>query len=192
VVSVSIEDARAYASWLGRELPTEAQWEFAARGGLDGATYGWGDDYYDPLEGWRANTWQGIFPVQNSEGDGFGGLAPVGCFPPNPFGLFDIIGNVWEYTQDYWVPGHPDEHEVDPHGPPAALAQRYASAPTGPSMVIKGGSFLCAPNFCARYRPAARQPQEQGLGASHLGFRTVLNMDRAAAPQTVRDRETPQ
>jgi formylglycine-generating enzyme required for sulfatase activity len=185
VVDLSIEDARAYASWMGRDLPTEAQWELAARGGLDDATYGWGDEYYDPVQGWRANTWQGVFPVHNSEDDGYRGVAPVGCFAPNGLGLFDMIGNVWEYTQDLWVPRHEPGSESDPHGPPAALAVSYATAPTGPAVVIKGGSFLCAPTFCSRYRPSARQPQEQGLGASHLGFRTVLNEAPAASTQDI-------
>ena len=173
VVDVAIEDARAYAAWAGRALPTEAQWEFAARGGLDGATYAWGDDYYDPVGGWRANTWQGLFPLKDTADDGYHGTAPVGCFAANGYGLFDMVGNVWEYTQDWWVPGHQATPETDPMGPPEALAVRYAPA-TGPSVVIKGGSWLCAPNFCARYRPAARQPQELSLGSSHVGFRTIL------------------
>jgi formylglycine-generating enzyme required for sulfatase activity len=181
VVDVAYEDAQAYANWLGRELPTEAQWEFAARGGLDGATYSWGDEYYDPVEGWRANTWQGFFPIKDDADDGYHGTAPVGCFAPNGYGLFDMAGNVWEYARDWYVPGHPAGEATDPQGPDEALAVRYAGQ-AGPSVVIKGGSYLCAPNFCARYRPAARQPQELGLGASHLGFRTVLNAldDKAA------------
>ena len=174
VVDMAYEDAQAYADWLGRELPSEAQWEFAARGGLEGATYSWGEEYYDPVAGWRANTWQGLFPLKDDVDDGYHGTAPVGCFAPNGYGLFDMAGNVWEYASDWYVPEHPAEPAADPVGPDLALAARYAG-PTGPSVVIKGGSYLCAPNFCARYRPAARQPQELGLGASHLGFRTVLN-----------------
>jgi formylglycine-generating enzyme len=174
VVNVAYEDAQAYAHWLGRDLPTEAQWEFAARGGLEGATYSWGDEYYDPVAGWRANTWQGLFPLKDDAADGYHGAAPVGCFAPTGYGLFDMAGNVWEYARDGYVPGHPPESATDPDGPDIALAARYAG-PTGASVVIKGGSYLCAPNFCARYRPAARQPQELSLGASHLGFRTVLN-----------------
>jgi formylglycine-generating enzyme required for sulfatase activity len=174
VVGVAYEDALAYASWLGRDLPTEAQWELAAQGGLDGATYSWGDEYYDPAQGWKANTWQGLFPLKDGADDGYHGTAPVGCFTPNGYGLFDMAGNVWEYALDWWVPSHPSPAASDPKGPPEALAVRYTSG-ADPFVVTKGGSWLCAPNFCARYRPAARQPQELGLGASHLGFRTVLN-----------------
>jgi formylglycine-generating enzyme required for sulfatase activity len=174
VVNIAYEDAQAYARWLGRELPTEAQWELAARGGLEGATYSWGEEYYDPLEGWRANTWQGLFPLEDDADDGYHGAAPVGCFAPNGYGLFDMAGNVWEYARDWYVPQHPTGPASDPQGPDMSLAARYAG-PTGPSVVIKGGSYLCAPNFCARYRPAARQSQELSLGASHLGFRTVSN-----------------
>jgi sulfatase modifying factor 1 len=174
VVNVAYEDALAYAEWAGRALPTEAQWEFAARGGLDGATYSWGEEYYDPVAGWRANSWQGFFPLKDDAEDGHAGTAPVGCFAPNGYGLFDMAGNVWEYARDWYVPEHPPSPATNPQGPDMALAAQYAG-PTGPSVVIKGGSYLCAPNFCARYRPAARQPQELSLGASHLGFRTVLN-----------------
>jgi formylglycine-generating enzyme len=184
VVNVAYEDAQAYARWLGRALPTEAQWEFAARGGLNGATYSWGEEYYDPVAGWRANSWQGLFPLKNDVEDGYGGAAPVGCFAPNGYGLFDMAGNVWEYARDWYVPEHSPEPASNPQGPGLALASRYAG-PAAPSVVIKGGSYLCAPNFCARYRPAARQPQELGLGASHLGFRTVLNA-AGESPETVR------
>ena len=178
VIHVAFEDAAAYADWLDHDLPTEAEWEFAARGGLEGAGYVWGDQYYDPAAGWRANTWQGSFPARNEELDGYFGTAPVGCFEPNGYGLFDMAGNVWEYTLDWYLPGHAGGSEDDPVGPPEAWAAQFGG-PAGPMRVIKGGSFLCAPDFCARYRPAARQHQELGLGASHLGFRTVL---RAAEP----------
>ncbi|HLG87120.1 MAG TPA: formylglycine-generating enzyme family protein [Alphaproteobacteria bacterium] len=156
VVQVSYNDAVAYAHWAGRELPTEAQLEYAARGGLDGKTYAWGDEL-NPDGKYMANTWQGEFPGQNLGSDGFPGIAPVGCFPPNGYGLYDMIGNVWEWSST-------------PYDPKAA--------PTPPSRLlrtIKGGSFLCAPNYCHRYRPAARQPQESGFSSMHLGFRTVKN-----------------
>jgi sulfatase modifying factor 1 len=175
VVHVSWLDARAYARWLGRDLPTEAEWEFAARGGLHQAHYTWGETY-DPLDGWKANVWQGNFPDANSAADGYARTAPVGCFPANGFGLFDMGGNVWEYAKDLWMPLHPEGRAVDPTGPDLRVALK-AAGPAGPAMVVKGGSYLCTPQFCLRYRPAARQPQEVGLGASHIGFRTVIRAD---------------
>ncbi len=172
VVHVAYEDALAYARWRGRVLPTEAQWEHAARGGLDGQDYAWGSDY-QPGGRLKANSWQGIFPVMNTGEDGYVGAAPVGCFDANGYGLHDMIGNVWEWTSDWYREGHAAEEAVNPTGPnlleigfaPGEFLRR----------VIKGGSHLCAPNFCSRYRPAARQPQEVDLSAAHLGFRTVLN-----------------
>jgi formylglycine-generating enzyme len=171
VVHVAYEDALAYARWTGRELPTEAQWEFAARGGRDGE-----DDWssaFDPTGKPIANTWQGLFPVVNTEEDGHVGSAPVGCFPPNGYGLYDMIGNVWEWTTDWYAPGHARQPAVNPSGP--ELVALRTPAGQAPSRVIKGGSYLCANNYCARYRPAARQPQEVNLSAAHIGFRTVLN-----------------
>jgi formylglycine-generating enzyme required for sulfatase activity len=159
VVTVTYEDAQAYARWKGHSLPTEAQWEWAARAGQPKAA----QDHAQPKQ---ANTWQGLFPVVNSGEDGFVGLAPVGCYAPNALGLFDMIGNAWELTADAYAPFHPDPTAVKT---PTKMA---ASAPG--QRVIKGGSFLCAPNYCMRYRSGSRQPQEDDLGTSHLGFRTLL------------------
>jgi sulfatase modifying factor 1 len=171
VVHIAYEDAIAYARWRGRDLPTEAQWEFAARGGRDGE-----DDWSSAFDADGkpiANTWQGVFPVLNTKDDGYIGTAPVGCFKPNGYGLYDMIGNVWEWTADWYRPSHSRETAVNPTGPD--LASIGVAGGQSPSRVIKGGSHLCAANYCARYRPAARQPQETNLGAAHLGFRTVLN-----------------
>jgi len=127
-----------------------------------------------------ANSWQGIFPVYNTNEDGYAATAPVGCFKPNGYGLYDMIGNVWEWTSDWYRAGHPREATANPSGP--TLQDLALTGGQSPSRVIKGGSFLCASNYCARYRPAARQPQEVDLGAAHLGFRTVLNRAGGEGP----------
>jgi len=170
VVQVSLEDAQAYAKWAGRRLPSEKEWEFAARGGLDGKAYTWGDEF-KPEGKHLANTWQGHFPSMNTAEDGHMGRAPVGCFPANEFGLYDIIGNVWEWTED---PYYPDRRHAVEAGPDAkGFDPRQPDIEVG---VIKGGSYLCAANFCARYRPAARHAQDTGLGTNHIGFRTAADI----------------
>ncbi|MES2189366.1 MAG: formylglycine-generating enzyme family protein [Pseudomonadota bacterium] len=161
VVAVSYADAKAYAKWKGRALPSEAQWEWAARAGQPQAS----KDHAQPKD---ANSWQGIFPTLNSAEDGFTGLAPVGCYAANAYGLFDMIGNVWEFTTDAWRPFHGDPADGKPDQSPRMLEANAAQR------VIKGGSYLCSPDYCMRYRAGARQPQDEDLGASHLGFRTVL------------------
>jgi formylglycine-generating enzyme required for sulfatase activity len=177
VVHVGIEDADAYARWAGKELPTEAEWEFAARGGLDGAEFAWGEEFM-PAGYLMANTWQGEFPWQNLTCDGFEGTSPVGHFPPNGYGIGDMIGNVWEWTTDWYEP----RHVVEPgccgslHNPRGGARERSveASGIEIPRKVMKGGSFLCAPNYCRRYRPAARMAQPIDSTTCHLGFRCVL------------------
>lgn len=154
VVHLAYEDMEAYARWRGGRLPSEAEWEFAAKAGQGNATG-------QPAQ---ANSWQGVFPVVNHGEDGFEGIAPVGCYAPNAFGLYDMIGNVWEMTSDHYAFGHD----------PAAPAPGEATALPLPR-VIKGGSFLCAPNYCRRYRPAARSRHEPSLGTSNVGFRLVYD-----------------
>jgi formylglycine-generating enzyme required for sulfatase activity len=164
VVQVAYEDAEAYAAWLGKELPTESEWEYAARGGLDGAAFAWGDEHVPNGEP-RANSWQGEFPWQNLKADGFEGTSPVGSFPPNGFGLYDVCGNVWEWTSDWFTPTADEKKPCC--APPTRDGERF------PRKVIKGGSHLCAPNYCLRYRPAARQSETVDTSTSHIGFRCI-------------------
>ena len=169
VVHISYEDAEAYAKWAGKSLPTEAQWEFAARGGLKDAIFSWGNKYSPK----KANTWQGHFPFTNKQEDGYLGTAPVASFPSNVYGLYDMTGNVWEWTSDWYRLGHQGmEHTTNPQGP-KETESFDPREPDGPKHVIKGGSYLCAKNYCSRYRPAARESQSPDTGTTHIGFRLV-------------------
>jgi formylglycine-generating enzyme len=185
VVHVAHEDASSYAAWAGKALPTEAEWEYAARGGLEGATFPWGDEEM-PKGRAMANTWQGNFPVDNLLLDGFEGTSPVRSFPPNGFGLYDVSGNVWEWTDDWFTSRHA-EPAPSPCCAPVnprvtSPGQSYQTSQPGghiPRRVIKGGSHLCAPNYCLRYRPAARQAEPVDTATSHIGFRCIVR-DSAA------------
>jgi formylglycine-generating enzyme required for sulfatase activity len=185
VVHLAWEDALAYADWAGKEIPTEAEWELAARGGLDGAPYAWGEEL-TPDGVWMANTWQGRFPYENTGADGYMGTAPVGRYPPNGYGLYDMIGNVWEWTTDWYGPHStpaspccaPTDRPVD-----QSVRRREASIDPAtprtriPRKVIKGGSHLCAPNYCRRYRPAARMAHAVDTATCHLGLRLITRTD---------------
>jgi formylglycine-generating enzyme required for sulfatase activity len=180
VVHIAYRDAEAYARWAGKELPTEAEWEFAARGGLDGSEFAWGDEF-TPQGRHMANTWQGEFPHANSQEDGYARTSPVTAFPPNGYGLYDMIGNVWEWTADWYGTRHvvaavsPCCPSVNPRG--AAEQGSYDTCLPNiriPRKVVKGGSHLCAPNYCRRYRPAARHAEPIDTSMSHIGFRCIV------------------
>jgi formylglycine-generating enzyme len=185
VVHVAYSDGLAYAQWAGKDLPSEAEWEFAARGGLDGAEFAWGDEFM-PASRPMANTWQGAFPHENLKLDGYERTSPVTAFPPNGYGLYDMIGNVWEWTSDWFssrheatadraccIPSNPrggrEDASYDPCQPEIRIARR----------VLKGGSHLCAPNYCRRYRPAARHPEPVDTSANHVGFRCIVREMKA-------------
>jgi formylglycine-generating enzyme required for sulfatase activity len=168
VTHVTHGDATAFAEWAGKSLPTEAEWEYAARGGLDGADFTWGDEH-TPKGRVMANTWQGEFPWQNLLLDRYEGTSPVETFPPNSHGLYDMAGNVWEWTDDLFP-------TATGNGAPSCCAPSNPQSPEErfPRRVIKGGSHLCAPNYCLRYRPAARQGEAIDTSTAHIGFRCVI------------------
>ncbi|NUU05991.1 formylglycine-generating enzyme family protein [Leifsonia sp. C5G2] len=176
VVQVAYEDATAYAAWAGKRLPTEAEHEYAARGGIDGARFAWGEEAYPGGEA-QANSWIGRFPWDNR--GRFGATpAPVGSYPANGYGLFDMIGNVWEWTSDYYAPRHtvPGAHAPD-RGARADLFAASSAEPGSatPRRVLKGGSYLCSPDYCLRFRPAARSPQAEDTATTHIGFRCAAD-----------------
>lgn len=178
VVHLAYEDVEAYANWIGKQLPTEGEWEFAARGGLEGAEYAWGDEL-NPDGRHMANTWQGNFPYLNTADDGFDGTSPVGSFPANGYGLHDMAGNVWEWTSDWYAPHRSAYLAVNPKG--AGRETSFDPRQPGahvPRKVTKGGSHLCAVNYCRRYRPAARMAQPVDTSISHLGFRCVVRPEK--------------
>ena len=179
VVHIAYRDAEAYAAWAGKELPTEAEWEFAARGGLEDAEFAWGDQF-TPEGKHVANTWQGAFPHENLQADGFPRTSPVTAFPPNGYGIHDMIGNVWEWTTDWWSTKHEGDAPKaccipqNPRGGPEDAS--YDSCQPNvriPRKVLKGGSHLCAPSYCRRYRPAARHAEPIDTSTSHVGFRCI-------------------
>jgi sulfatase modifying factor 1 len=180
VVHVAFEDVEAYASWAGKALPTEAEWEFAARGGLDGAEFVWGDEF-TPRGKHRMNTWQGEFPCQNLLEDGYEWTAPVGSFPANAFGLYEMAGNVWEWTTDWYQDHGKLKHPCCTMDNPRGADRDQSFDPCVPDIkiprkVMKGGSYLCAPNYCRRYRPAARMAQAVDTSTCHLGFRCIVRI----------------
>lgn len=180
VVHVAYPDAEAYALWAGKQLPTEAEWEFAARGGFDGKEFAWGDEL-TPEGRHMANTWQGIFPHENLRHDGYERTSPVKAFPPNGYGIYDMIGNVWEWTTDWYGPMHTEDAKKAcciPHNP-RGPREDQSYDPSQPKIriprkVLKGGSHLCAPNYCRRYRPAARHAEPIDTSTCHVGFRCVV------------------
>jgi formylglycine-generating enzyme required for sulfatase activity len=182
VVHVAYRDVEAYAEWAGKTLPTEAEWEFAARGGLDGAEFAWGDEF-TPDNRHRANTWQGDFPRENQRTDGYDRTSPVTAFPPNGYGIYDMIGNVWEWTTDWFSAEHPPDAAKaccipsNPRGGPEEASYDACQAAIRiPRRVLKGGSHLCAPNYCRRYRPASRHAQPVDTSTSHVGFRCIVRV----------------
>ena len=180
VVHVAYRDAEAYARWANKELPSEAEWEYAARGGLEDAEFAWGDEF-TPSGRQMANTWQGDFPHENTKADGWARTSPVKSYPPNGYGLYDMIGNVWEWTTDFWSTRHPADAAKaccvpqNPRGGPESESFDPCQPQIKiPRNVLKGGSHLCAPNYCRRYRPSARHAEPIDTSTSHVGFRCIV------------------
>jgi sulfatase modifying factor 1 len=179
VVMIAYEDALAYAKWARKRLPTEAEWEFAARGGLSGKPFVWGDEFR-PRGKWMANTYQGHFPDRNTGEDGYLGTSPVAQYPPNPYGLYDMAGNVWQWTSDWYRPDYYSQLAAvssvarNPQGPEAPLDPEE---PNVPKKVHRGGSYLCTDQYCSRYIVGTRGKGEVNTGANHLGFRCVMSRE---------------
>jgi formylglycine-generating enzyme len=191
VVHIAYEDAQAYAKWAGKRLPTEAEWEFAARGGLSGNFYAWGNDFR-PQGKWMANTHQGHFPLDDQGADGFAGIAPVAQFPANGYGLYDMAGNVWQWTSDWYRPDYYQQLAAqggvarNPQGPDSSFDP---SEPREQKRALRGGSFLCTDQYCARYLVGSRGKGEISSGSNHLGFRCARSAETPAA-QAELSRET--
>jgi formylglycine-generating enzyme required for sulfatase activity len=186
LVMVAYEDAAAYAKWAGKRLPTEAEWEFAARGGLSGKPFVWGDEFR-PNGKWMANTYQGHFPNNNTAQDGFVGASPVASFPPNPYGLYDMAGNVWQWTSDWYRPDYYQQLAAigsvarNPHGPEVPFDPEE---PNVAKKVHRGGSYLCTDQYCSRYIVGTRGKGDVNTAADHLGFRCVLPSRRGLTKRT--------
>jgi sulfatase modifying factor 1 len=174
VVHIAYEDAEAYADWASKALPTEVEWEYLARGGLSGATYAWGEEFM-PDGKVMANTWHGRFPWENTSPHGLHLTSPVRKFPANRYGLYDVTGNVWEWTSSTWSDDHSTQEESRVHHSCCA-PQRPTTLSETDRRVTKGGSHLCAPSYCLRYRPAARQGHNVRSSTTHLGFRCVIRV----------------
>jgi formylglycine-generating enzyme len=189
VVQVSWHDAAAYAQWAGKRLPTEAEWEFAARGGLEAKRYVWGDEF-KPGGKYMANTYQGQFPVKDTGEDGFAGTSPVGSFPANAYGLYDMAGNVWQWCSDWYrADSNMEAASKNVCRNPVGPAESYDPGdPYSPKRVVKGGSFLCNPDYCESYRPSARRGTPPDTGSSHTGFRCVISGDAAQVTRSIENK----
>jgi formylglycine-generating enzyme required for sulfatase activity len=192
VVHIAYADALAYAKWAGKRLPTEAEWEFAARGGLAGKPYVWGEEFR-PNNKWMANTHEGHFPDKDTGGDGYVGIAPVGKFAPNGYGLFDMAGNVWQWTSDWYRPDYYQHLKAagvarNPQGPDSSYDP---SEPGHAKKVHRGGSFLCTDQYCSRYMVGTRGKGEADTGTNHLGFRCVMTIPQWQTAQNDAEKHSP-